>query len=1516
MKRLPLFLILAFVASSLVFDLRAEEPVLDALAREFAAKAETERSQAYRLAAEKGWPTSGFGEGGSYFELQKLVNGIPRFYTTFNRNAAISTRADSVNALIGGGSGFVLRMWDGGRPRTTHREYGGRVVWADAASGTIAGHATHVAGTLVASGVRADAKGMSYAATVRAFEWNSDASEMASEAGAGANLSNHSYGFIAGWYYSTSNSYWYWYGDTAISEVEDYSFGFYDSNAQMYDQIAVNAPNYLIVVSSSNDRDDAGPAPGTKHYYYDTRYGAWRFSTKTRNPDGTPLNYDCIPFGFQISKNTLTVGAANDVLSYAGPASVTLAAFSSTGPCDDGRIKPDLVGNGVELISSYSTTDSSYAIASGTSMSSPNVCGSLGLVADYYRDTHGGTPLRSSTLKALAIHTALEAGPAAGPDYQFGWGLLNTRALHRLLERDNADESKGLVEELALANGQTLEYGYRVSGAPAELRVTICWTDPAGTPPSPSLDPSTRMLVNDLDLRVVKGAATNYPWRLDRTNPAAAATKNDNNVDNVEQVVVDAPADGVYTIRIGHKGTLSGGSQNVSLVVTGAEKNRVWHVFDDGSGDAPTIATAVSYAADGDSIYVHPGVYYEAGISIDKALVITSAGGAAVTTIDGNGLGSGIFTFPSSTKTIRASGFTVMNGSASIMGGGMWIQNSNVTVSDCVFEDCHSAHYGGGVGISNASPSITRCSFLGNTAQNDGGGLYISNASAAVDSCVFYGNGAVTGSGGGVAAVFSSPQLENCTISFNSAGNRGGNVYVGNTGNVALARCIVSHSAAGEGIYGEATAVGASLACCDVFGNAAGDYGGSIADQTGVGGNISAEPLFCGAGGSPPDLSIASLSPCAPARSPCGELIGALPVACVIGPDVAITGVLWSDTAPAFGDSVAAAVTVKNLGVLPAVRFYVDYYAASDTLPPDGTIGDRRLFVDSLAAGDSLVWAAGWEKATVFEKWISWFRADNGDSVLETDEANNASGPHEILWRFAAQPGWPVALGFGFHASPAIANLDDDASTLEIVIGGDDGAVHVLAIDGSELPGWPAMTGDTLFSSPAVADVTGDYRREVVIGGRDGKMYVFDRHGVKLWDYDTGSPILTTPALVDLDGDGKCEVICGAGSSLIALGGDGAPYGGSWPVTTASGAFTSPAVGDVDGDGAPEIAAIAYGTPDAFSSRVYLLNADGTPYGAAWPATVDTIVTADPVLGDVVDPSGDLEIVAGGLDGRVYVWKTDGTLWSSPPKAPGAIESSPALANLDADPNLEIVVASRTAAGTALTAIDHTGAVMSGWPQEWAAAGSFVPSPVVIGGRVEAVVGDGSRALYSRDGGGGTPYGFPVSLGGEMLVSAAAGDIDGDGVVELVVAAGAPGYALHVFKLPAADYAKSDLPWPMFRHDRARTGCFGSYVPTPVDGGPGAAPALTAIGAVYPNPFNPSTRIAFTVAKRARIEMAIYDITGRRIAVLLGEEMEPGRYEVSWDGRTVSGAVAASGVYVCRLQAGRLVETRKLVLLR
>jgi PKD repeat protein len=132
------------------------------------------------------------------------------------------------------------------------------------------------------------------------------------------------------------------------------------------------------------------------------------------------------------------------------------------------------------------------------------------------------------------------------------------------------------------------------------LRATICWADRPGTPPPVSMNPTNKMLVNDLDLRVTDTASstTHLPWKLNRAIPAAAATKGDNDVDNVEQVLVSNPVAGWHKIKISHKGALTGSLQAYSLIISGITtadtsrlcKNTMYFgassgTFDDGSGN-------------------------------------------------------------------------------------------------------------------------------------------------------------------------------------------------------------------------------------------------------------------------------------------------------------------------------------------------------------------------------------------------------------------------------------------------------------------------------------------------------------------------------------------------------------------------------------------------------------------------------------------------------------------------------------------------------------------------------------------------------------------------------------------------------------------------------------------------------------------------------------------------------------------------------------------------------------------
>ena len=79
----------------------------------------------------------------------------------------------------------------------------------------------------------------------------------------------------------------------------------------------------------------------------------------------------------------------------------------------------------------------------------------------------------------------------------------------------------------------------------------------------------------------------------------------------------------------------------------------------------------------------------------------------------------------------------------------------------------------------------------------------------------------------------------------------------------------------------------------------------------------------------------------------------------------------------------------------------------------------------------------------------------------------------------------------------------------------------------------------------------------------------------------------------------------------------------------------------------------------------------------------------------------------------------------------------------------------------------------------------------------------------------------------------------------------------------------------------------------------------------YPNPFNPNTTIPFSLVSAAFVSMRVFNITGQEIVSLLNKEMSPGIYKISWNASALP-----SGVYICRLEAGSLSETKKLVLLK
>jgi hypothetical protein len=264
---------------------------------------------------------------------------------------------------------------------------------------------------------------------------------------------------------------------------------------------------------------------------------------------------------------------------YQGSNSVKLSSFSSVGPTSDGRIKPDVVAPGENIFFPGTNSVTSYTNESGTSFSSPAVASALSLIVEQNNRQNGtNAQLLASTLRGLAIQTADAAGTNAGPNYKFGWGLFDAKNAVTLFAANAFSNGLPFIKEIRLFNGDYIQFPVTVTNGTPQLKVTICWTDPATIAFPAAVNPTNLALINDLDLRVISpnGTTTNFPWVLNPTNPAAAATKGDNFRDNVEQVVVPSPTAGTYLVQVAHKRNIvnaagQSSAQLVSVLTSGIQ---------------------------------------------------------------------------------------------------------------------------------------------------------------------------------------------------------------------------------------------------------------------------------------------------------------------------------------------------------------------------------------------------------------------------------------------------------------------------------------------------------------------------------------------------------------------------------------------------------------------------------------------------------------------------------------------------------------------------------------------------------------------------------------------------------------------------------------------------------------------------------------------------------------------------------------------------------------------------------
>ncbi|HUB59514.1 MAG TPA: S8 family serine peptidase, partial [Puia sp.] len=316
---------------------------------------------------------------------------------------------------------------------------------------------------------------------------------------------------------------------------------------QYFSDILLEAPVYLgdydMTLTSNSYTDYDGGCVNDGAYDYLANYTdlqAWTYPTLLHSfaagNDGLytcspfPLQYYTIKSGFQSAKNILTIGSA-----YNG--NNTINNTSSCGPDGDGRIKPEIVAGGTNIYSTWPYN--TYRTESGTSMASPTVAGTLALLVQRYRQLYPGTDPSSALLKALVCNTATDLGNP-GPDFTFGFGNLNALAADLALENNQYATGQ-------LADGNNNSSTINVPAGAQQVRVMLCWTD------YPAAPFAATALVNNLDLTVTDaGGTVHHPLILnpDPAHVSDVAIEGIDTLNNIEQVVINNPTGGTFTITV------------------------------------------------------------------------------------------------------------------------------------------------------------------------------------------------------------------------------------------------------------------------------------------------------------------------------------------------------------------------------------------------------------------------------------------------------------------------------------------------------------------------------------------------------------------------------------------------------------------------------------------------------------------------------------------------------------------------------------------------------------------------------------------------------------------------------------------------------------------------------------------------------------------------------------------------------------------------------------------------------
>jgi hypothetical protein len=418
------------------------------------------------------------------------------------------------------GRAILTGQLDEGGVLAAHNEFAG-ITMTGATAATVADHSTAMASIILGIGANPTAVGVAPTSLTHRVALNSNITNSFILAGqAGVDVVNNSYGQNVGWDASGTN----WTNNTV-------NFGNYGTLTINIDTQGKNFPSMLIVYAATNQRTETGVGQPHDGTFEPNFVNVWTGA-------GIPNNhYSDLLTPYNIAKNSIVVGAVDDV--------GVMTDYSSWGPADDGRIKPDVVAHGDNVTAAASTGVSNYLSGNGTSASTAVATGLSALIKQAYLDRFSISDISSALMRALIVQGADDmyvTNSYPGPDIMTGYGLMNAGNSISLITPTAPRTFEGTV-----VNGQALEIGVlEVQPNESLLSATLAWTEGAGSATA------VNVILNDLDLefRTPDGLLVNSSAKLDPSAVINPATYGKNSVDTTERAYFYSPAAGYYTVFV------------------------------------------------------------------------------------------------------------------------------------------------------------------------------------------------------------------------------------------------------------------------------------------------------------------------------------------------------------------------------------------------------------------------------------------------------------------------------------------------------------------------------------------------------------------------------------------------------------------------------------------------------------------------------------------------------------------------------------------------------------------------------------------------------------------------------------------------------------------------------------------------------------------------------------------------------------------------------------------------------